>query len=53
MYVKPTTTLQEIKVQIEALQDELTRNTRLTKEDRLILEGEIAYLESFLPQETW
>ena len=53
MYAKPTTSLKEIKAQIEVLNEELNRNTQLTKEDRLALEAEVAYLESFLPQETW
>ena len=53
MNVTPTTTVKEIKAQIDALNEELNRNTRLTTEDRLALEDEVAYLESFLPQEPW
>lgn len=52
-YVTPTTTLQEIKKEIDDVNRELNTNKRLTKIDRIALHDHLDYLISFLPVERW
>lgn len=52
MYITPGTTPEQIKKMIAQIEWELEHEV-LTDDDREFLHDELAYLESFIPQETW
>ena len=50
MYVRSTTTQAQIQAQIERVENELSANWRLSKEDRQALYDELDYLYSFVQE---
>jgi hypothetical protein len=52
-YVTPTTTIKEIKEEIDEVECVLNTEKRLSKETRDALHEHLDYLNSFLPVERW
>lgn len=52
-YVRPTTTIQEIKDEISDVEYVLNVEKNLSKESRDALHEHLDYLNSFLPVERW
>lgn len=48
MYVRSYTTQRQIQAEIERIEQELSANWRLSKEDRQALHDELDYLYSFV-----